>query len=66
MIIEVRKALLDAIRRMEAGEAAPGRLLDAKENHFPDFICTADYIEDGEDGPAYCRRVLNEMTEAAE
>ena len=31
---------------------------DPAENQFPDFICTADYIPDGEDGPAYCRRVL--------
>jgi hypothetical protein len=33
-------------------------LRDPKENQFPDFICTSDYIEDGEDGPAYCRRTL--------
>ena len=41
----------------DSGEA-PGLLRDPEQNQFPDFICTADYIRDGEDGPAYCRRVL--------
>jgi hypothetical protein len=41
----------------ETGEA-PGLLRYPKENQFPDFICTADYIPDGEDGSAYCKRVL--------
>ena len=66
VIIEVRKALLDAIQQMEEGKEAPGLLRDAAENQFPDFICTADFIPDGEDGPAYCRRVLSEVPEAAE
>ena len=58
VIIEVRKALLWAIKQMQDGNEAPGLRHDPKENQFPDFICTADYIPDGEDGPAYCRRVL--------
>jgi len=58
VIIEVRKALLAAIRKMQAGGEAPGLLRDPKENQFPDFICTADYVAEGEDGPAYCRRIL--------
>jgi hypothetical protein len=58
VIIEVRKALLGAIKQMQEGAEAPGLLRDPKENQFPDFICTSDYIEDGEDGPAYCRRTL--------
>ncbi len=58
VIIEVRKALLDAIKKMQAGGEAPGLLRDPKQNQFPDFICTSDYIEDDEDGPAYCRRTL--------
>jgi phthalate 4,5-dioxygenase oxygenase subunit len=66
VIIEVRKALLDAIRRMEAGEEAPGLLRDPAENQFPDFICTADFIPDNEDGPAYIRRVLGGAPIAAE
>ena len=61
VIIEVRKALLNAIKQMQAGGEAPGLLRDAKENQFPDFICTAQFIEDGEDGPAYCRRVLGDL-----
>ena len=58
VIIEVRKALLSAIEKMQEGHEAPGLLRDPRENHFPDFICTSDYIEDTEDGPAYCRRTL--------
>ena len=61
VIIEVRKALLAAIKQMQDGGEAPGLLRDPKQNKFPDFICTADYIRDGEDGPAYCRRVLGNM-----
>lgn len=66
VIIEVRKALLDAINQMQAGGEAPGLLRDAGQNTFSDFICTADFIEDGEDGPAYIRRILGDLPEAAE
>lgn len=58
VIIEVRKALLDAIKAIEDGNEAPGLLHDADQNQFPDFICTADFVADEEDGPAYCSRVL--------
>jgi phthalate 4,5-dioxygenase oxygenase subunit len=58
VIIEVRKALLGAVKQMEATGEAPGLLRDPNNNKFPDFICTADYIPDGEDGSAYCKRVL--------
>jgi hypothetical protein len=54
----VRKALLAAIKQMEEGGEAPGRLHDPRQNKFADFLCTADYIREGEDGAAYCRRVL--------
>jgi phenylpropionate dioxygenase-like ring-hydroxylating dioxygenase large terminal subunit len=66
VIIEVRKALLDAIKQMQAGGEAPGLLRDTAQNQFPDFICTADFIEDGEDGPAYIRRILGAFPKAAE
>ena len=65
VIIEVRKALLNAIKQMQAGGEAPGLLRDPKENQFPDFLCTAQFIEDGEDGPAYCRRVLGDLSTVA-
>ncbi len=65
VIIEVRKALLNAMKQMEETGEAPGLLHDPKDNQFPDFICTADFILDGEDGPAYCRRILGESTKAA-
>jgi hypothetical protein len=65
-IIEMRKALLEAIAQMEKGHEAPGLLRDPTANRFPDFLCTADFLRDGEDGPGYCRRVLDGVKEAAE
>jgi phthalate 4,5-dioxygenase len=65
VIIEVRKALLNAIKEMEAGKEAPGRLHDPMHNQFPDFVCSSDYVPDGEDPPAYCRRILSGTTKAA-
>ena len=58
VIIEMRKALLSAIKQMQEGKEAPGLLRDPKQNQFPDFICISDFTRDGEDGPAYCKRVL--------
>ena len=58
VIIEVRKALLAAIKQFGETGTAPGLLQDPAQNQFPDFLCTADYIRDGEDGAAYCRRIL--------
>ena len=58
VIIEVRKALFKAIRQMEETGEAPGLLRDPADNQFADFICTSGFIEDHEDGPAYCRRIL--------
>jgi hypothetical protein len=58
VIIEMRKALLAAIKRMDEGNEPPGLLRDPTRNQFPDFICISDFVSDGEDGPAYCRRVL--------
>jgi len=60
VIIEVRKALLAAIKQTEETGVAPGLLRDPKQNTFPDFICTADYVRPGEDGTAYCKRVLGQ------
>ena len=58
VIIEVRKALFNAIRQMEETGVAPGLLRDPAENQFADFLCISGYIEDHEDGPAFCRRML--------
>jgi hypothetical protein len=68
VIIEVRKALLAAIKQMETTGEAPG-LLRAKEDSgrpFRDFVCTSVFIGDDEDGPSYCRRALIERAAAAE
>jgi len=60
VIIEVRKALLNAIKQMQDGDEAPGLLHDARQNNFPDFICASDYIPDGETPSAYCERMLSD------
>ncbi len=36
----------------------PGLIRDPANAQFSDFICTSGHIEDDEDGPSYCRRVL--------
>jgi phthalate 4,5-dioxygenase oxygenase subunit len=58
VIIGVRKALLKAIKQMQDGGEAPWLQRNATDNAFADFICTSGYIEDDEDGPSFCRRVL--------
>ena len=66
VIIEVRRALFKAIKQMEETGEAPGLLRNPEENQFTDFVCSSTYIEDHEDGPAYCRRVLATRKAAAE
>ena len=58
VIIGVRKALLNAIMQMQEGGQAPWVQRGANENPFADFVCTSGYLEDNEDGPSFCRRVL--------
>ncbi len=65
VIIEVRKALTNAIKQMQEGKEAPGLLRDPRQNQFPDFICISDFTQAGEDGPAYCRRVLGHSPKVA-
>ena len=64
VIIEVRKALLKAIEQIEGGGEAPGLIRDSSEDYLADFICTSTYIEDDEDGPSYCRRILSARSAA--
>ena len=64
VIIEVRKALLKAIKQMEDGGEAPGLIRDHADSPFADFVCISTFIEDHEDGPSYCRRVLGERAAA--
>jgi len=68
VIIEVRKALVAAIKQMEETGEAPGlvRARDDSGRPFRDFICTSVFIGEDEDGPSYCRRVLTERAAAAE
>jgi phenylpropionate dioxygenase-like ring-hydroxylating dioxygenase large terminal subunit len=64
VIIEVRKALLKAIKQMEEGREAPGLLRDPSHDPLSDFLCISTFIEDHEDGPGYCRRILGERAAA--
>ena len=58
VIIEMRKALLRAIEQMQAGGEAPGLIRSHADSPFADFICTSTFIEEHEDGPSFCRRML--------
>jgi phthalate 4,5-dioxygenase len=58
VIAEVRKTLFKAIKQIQDGAEAPGLIRDPAKTEFADFICTSGYIEDNEDGPSCCRRVL--------
>jgi hypothetical protein len=64
VIIEVRKTLLKAIKTMEEGGEAPGLVRDQADSPFHDFLCIGTFIEDHEDGPSYCRRILGERKAA--
>jgi phenylpropionate dioxygenase-like ring-hydroxylating dioxygenase large terminal subunit len=58
VITAVRRTLLKAIEQMQENGEAPGLIRKQTDGLFADFICTSVYIEDDEDGPSYCRRVL--------
>jgi phenylpropionate dioxygenase-like ring-hydroxylating dioxygenase large terminal subunit len=58
VITAVTRRLLNAIKQVEDGGEAPGLIRDKADGFFADFICTSGFIEDHEDGPSYCRRVL--------
>jgi phthalate 4,5-dioxygenase oxygenase subunit len=58
VIIGIRKMILQAIKQMESGGEVPGLIRSQSDQPFPDFICTSGFIEDHEDGPSFCRRVL--------
>jgi phthalate 4,5-dioxygenase oxygenase subunit len=58
VIIEVRKALMKALKQMQEGGEPPGLIRDPAASPFADFLCTSSYIEADEDGPAFCRRML--------
>ena len=58
MIAAVRRTLLKAVQQVKDGKEAPGLIRNRAEGLFHDFICTSAYVEDHEDGPKYCRRIL--------
>ena len=43
---------------MQDGGEAPWLQRSAADHPFADFVCTSGYIEEGEDGPSFCRRFL--------
>ena len=65
VILSVQKRLLMAIEQVEAGTEAPGLIRNNAEGLFSDFICTSVFIDDDEDGPSYCRRMLGRKYQAA-
>jgi phthalate 4,5-dioxygenase oxygenase subunit len=58
VIVSIRRTLLKAVEQVQAGNEAPGLVRSGSESPFDDFICTAGYIEENEDGPSFCRRLL--------
>ncbi len=58
VIIEIRKALLRAIKLMEETGEAPWRIRDTMENPFGEFVCISAFIGENEDGSGFCRRFL--------
>jgi phthalate 4,5-dioxygenase oxygenase subunit len=66
VLVAVTRRLLKAIEQVQAGEPAPGLIRDPSEGLFADFICTSVYVEDDEDGPSYCRKMLSAGRQAAE
>jgi hypothetical protein len=64
VIASVRKVLLKAVKQVQDGKEAPGLVRTKADNPFADFVCTSGYIEDNEDGPSFCRRLLASKTAA--
>jgi len=64
VIASVRKILFKAIKQVQDGKEAPGLIRTPADNPFADFVCTSGYIEDHEDGPSFCRRLLASKTAA--
>lgn len=58
LVTAMRTTLLTAIKQIEDGGEAPGLIRDPANTQFADFICTSGFIEDDEDGPSFCQRVL--------
>ncbi len=64
VIIGMRRALLKAIEDVKNGAPAPWVIRDPNDNPFADFLCTSGFIEDHEDGPSFCRRMLAQKNAA--
>lgn len=64
VIAAVRRTLLKAIRQVQEGREAPGLIRNKGESFYRDFICTSVHIEDHEDGPKFCQRMLAAKTAA--
>ena len=66
VIVSVLKRLLKAVEQVAAGKEAPGLIRQQEEGLFADFVCTSVHIDDNEDGPSYCRKLLARGKQAAE
>ena len=58
VIVSIRRTLLKAVEQVQQGKEAPGLVRSGSESPFADFVCTAGYLEENEDGPSFCRRLL--------
>ena len=59
-VVQMRRALLDAIEHMRTGGEAPGVLRDPAKNVFPDLMVFGDFIEPGLSGPEHCAQRLEQ------
>ncbi len=64
VIVAMFRTLLKAIQQMQAGGEAPGLIHGNPQTYLADFICFEGPIQDDEDGPSHCRRVLAGTTAA--
>jgi phthalate 4,5-dioxygenase len=65
VIVAMRRMLLKAIAEMQDGGDAPGLIRNNPHEVMTNFICFEGPVEDDEDGPTYCRRLMS-GTAAAE
>jgi phthalate 4,5-dioxygenase len=59
VIAAMTRTLLKAIQQMQAGGEAPGLIRKNPKEYLADFCCFEGPIENTEDGPSTCRKLLN-------
>ena len=59
VIAAMTRTLLKAIQQVQAGGEAPGLIRKNPKEYLADFCCFEGPIENTEDGPSTCRKLLN-------